>query len=142
LLAARANFRQAVAVRQSAKQVCAKYGTGRATLWFEGHWGFQYYMDKLGALPVALKESPLKTGDYLAFPINNDNTFPPQQQYVSELVTMVVPSPRILTVMNLSAGSGFFASVTGPLPFAFGPALPEKVYIITLNIPVNKMEKQ
>jgi 4-amino-4-deoxy-L-arabinose transferase-like glycosyltransferase len=137
LLTAQADFRQAVAVRQCAQQVCARYGTGRETLWFEGHWGFQYYMDKLGALPVAFEHSCAKPGDYVALPANNSNTHPIESQYVSEQMIIVAPSPLILTTMNSAAGSAFYASVLGPLPYSFGSAYSENVSIFRLKFPAN-----
>ncbi|HEY1718973.1 MAG TPA: glycosyltransferase family 39 protein [Verrucomicrobiae bacterium] len=134
LLAAWVDFQQAVAVRQCARQVCAKYETGGEKLWFEGHWGFQYYMEAGGGSLVDLERSPLKNGDYLVLPWNNTNPRPPKPEFVIKREVLVAPSPCILTTMNVAAGSGFYASAFGPLPFVFGSAPPEKAAIFSLNL--------
>ena len=36
-----------------------------------------------------------------------------------------VPTTSWISTMNLSVGAGFYSSVWGPLPFAFGPVQPE-----------------
>jgi 4-amino-4-deoxy-L-arabinose transferase-like glycosyltransferase len=134
LLTAQADFRRAVAVRQCARQVCAKYGTGGEKLWFEGHWGFQYYMEAGGGSLVDWEHSSMKNGDYLALPWNNTNLHPPKPEFVIKREVLVAPSPGIFTTMNAAAGSGFYWSAIGPLPFVFGSAPPEKVAIFSLNL--------
>ena len=75
VLVARSDFLLAIAVRQGAQQVCAKSRPAGGALWFQGHWGFQYYMEALGAAPLDIKHSALKPGDYLASPANNTSLF-------------------------------------------------------------------
>jgi hypothetical protein len=48
LLVAGSDFVLAVAVRQSARQTYERYGHGGQTVWFQGHWGFQYYLAEMG----------------------------------------------------------------------------------------------
>ena len=38
------------------------------TVWFNGHWGFQYYCDHAGMKPVVPGQSTLKPGDWLVYP--------------------------------------------------------------------------
>ena len=127
LLAARADFQLATAVRQSARQVWARYGQATRPLWFQGHWGFQYYMDALGASALDLKRSVVNPGDHLAIPHNNSNLFLPDPQKVTMLETLTVPGPSLLATWNETLGAGFYASVWGPLPFVFGRVPPESV---------------
>ena len=38
------------------------------TVWFSGHWGFQYYCDRAGMKPVLPGQSTLMPGDWLVYP--------------------------------------------------------------------------
>ena len=131
LLATRADFLLATAVRQSARQVCAKYGGKSRMLWFEGHWGFQYYMNTLGASALDLKHSAIDAGDNLALPVNNINIIPPDRQKVTILDTLTIPGPNLFATLSGTIGADFYASFLGPLPFAFGRVPPEKVFVVT-----------
>ncbi len=136
LLATCADFLLATAVRRSAQQVCAKYARESRMLWFQGHWGFQYYMNALGASALDFKHSAIKAGDNLAFPRNNTNVFPPYPQKVTTLDVFTIPGPHLLATLNETIGGGFYSSVLGPLPFAFGHVPPEKVFVVALE-PIN-----
>jgi hypothetical protein len=133
-LTARADFQLADAVRQSARQVWAKYGQTTTRLWFQGHWGFQYYLEALGALPLDMKDSVVAPGERLAIPRNNSNLLPfdrflpPSQEAIRREVLMV-PGPAWLATCNGTVGAGFYASVWGPLPFVFGRVPPESVAV-------------
>jgi hypothetical protein len=39
------------------------------TVWYNGHWGFQYYCDRAGMKPVIPYQSLLKKGDWLVYPV-------------------------------------------------------------------------
>jgi 4-amino-4-deoxy-L-arabinose transferase-like glycosyltransferase len=132
LLVTRADYLFAKAVRQSAQETSAKYGN--ETLWFQGHWGFQYYMEQLGATPLDFARSPLKRGDHFALPVNNTNLLPPKPEMAKALEIFSVPGPRLLATMNQASGAGFYASVWGPLPFAFGRVTPEQVCVFVLLV--------
>jgi len=43
------------------------------TVWFNGHWGFQYYCDRAGMKPVIPYESRLRAGDWLVYPVIPDD---------------------------------------------------------------------
>ena len=71
LLVARSDFLLARAVRESARETCSAWRAGGRTLWFQGHWGFQYYMEKSGAMAIDLANPSLKIGDTFVVPANN-----------------------------------------------------------------------
>ncbi len=135
LLVTQADFCLATAVRQSAQQACAKYGRGPGTLWYQGHWGFQFYMDAMGALPLDIRHSALKPGDILVVPENNTSLFPVNSETAILRETIAVSGPHWLTTWNTPAGAGFFAAAEGPLPFAFGRVPPENVSVYVLKSP-------
>jgi 4-amino-4-deoxy-L-arabinose transferase-like glycosyltransferase len=129
----KADYLLAVAVRQNAREVCADYRQRVGTLWFQGHWGFQFYMSAAGASALDFKRSTLKPGDVLAVPSNNTNLLPldPRQADLVEIYR--VPGPWFVTTCNEKMGAGFYASVWGPLPFAFGRVPPENVSVYVLK---------
>jgi 4-amino-4-deoxy-L-arabinose transferase-like glycosyltransferase len=129
----RADFILATAVRQSAEQTRARCGQGGETLWFEGHWGFQYYMERLGAKAVVAKQSVPKQGDFLAIPPNNSNTSPPDNKQAHPWKAFLTQGPRWITTTSKEVGAGFYTSTLGPLPFAFGHVPPETVLVYVLG---------
>ena len=45
------------------------------TLWFQGHWGFQYYAQEIGAKPLDVTRSVVDNGDVLVVPKSAPNIF-------------------------------------------------------------------
>jgi 4-amino-4-deoxy-L-arabinose transferase-like glycosyltransferase len=131
------DFSIASAYRQSAQEICDKYGGGPGKLWFQGHWGFQYYMEQAGASAMDFKKPMLKPGDLLVVPANNSNILLPDPQKSVLLETFTIPGAQWLATWNASIGGGFYASAIAPLPFAFGSVPPEKVFIYGLKSPTN-----
>ena len=131
LLAAQSDFQLAVATRQSARLVCATYQSPQGNLWFQGHWGFQYYMNQAGAWAMDSKHLRLKPGDTIALPMNNAS-FPLDMQNLVLRETISIPGPRWFSTWNPQIGAGFYASTWGPLPFAAGRMQPEivSVYVV------------
>jgi len=133
LLVTRADYLFAVATRETAVQTGARFASEKEKLWFEGHWGFQYYMESSGFAALDVKYSPIKPGDILVWPENNTGTAPPNPDATARQENFYVPGPRFLTTMNVAVAAGFYASVRGPLPFAFGKVPPESVLLFFLK---------
>jgi len=132
LAVVRADCRFAQAARESAELAGAKYGASPGRLWFEGHWGFQYYMEKQGFAPAGAPQVPAE-GDRLAIPMNNSNTTPPDPHIAHPWKALLVNGPRHLTTTSRDTGAGFYASEWGPLPFAFGNVPPERVLVYLIG---------
>jgi len=122
--------------REAAKSVRWRTSNEAGTLWYEGHWGFQYYMEQQGALPVDALDFRIRPGGIVAVPENNVRFagFPPDMAFQKEAV-LDFPNPSGAAVLNWQLGAGFYSSYWGPLPFAFGPAPPER-YILLRASPV------
>jgi hypothetical protein len=135
LWVARADVNLANVSRDAATQLYQQHAKETAGLYFEGHWGFQYYMEKLGGHPADLRTTPFRAGDIVIIPENATNTFgpPPGFTLTGTIATFEVPSS--LAAMSQPLGAGFYASVWGPLPFAIGPVLPER-YMIARLVPL------
>jgi hypothetical protein len=136
LLVTWSDFSDARVDRQSAEQVASKYGHTTATLWFQGHWGFQYYLEQGGGIAVDFKHPGLKTGDIVVLPANNTNILPLDPRAATLLQILTMPGPAWLTTWNPNIGAGFYAAARGPLPFAFGPVPAENVMVYSLK-PLN-----
>jgi 4-amino-4-deoxy-L-arabinose transferase-like glycosyltransferase len=129
MLAAQADFQQAGTARKCAEQVCAKYAAASGRLWFEGHWGFQYYMQSFGAWPLDFNHSEIKSGDILIIPGQNSNVAAPDPQTTTLLEVYKTPLFPWFATWSSKVGASFYSTGGGPLPFAFGRIPPEKVFV-------------
>jgi 4-amino-4-deoxy-L-arabinose transferase-like glycosyltransferase len=118
-----ADSRLAETARQGARQIHEKFGAVGRTVWFQGHWGFQFYMEQGGAKAVDVQRSRFASGDLVVVPTTNTNLFPMPHEWAFVKDVVDVPSSGVLTTMN---GAGFYSDVFGPLPFVFGPVAPER----------------
>lgn len=127
------DFCLATAVRETTRQSHARYGNGAGNLWFQGHWGFQYYMEAYGAKAVDALRPAFKPGDHLATPSNNSNVQRLKELAATEPGQILVKGPRWLATVSTAVGAGFYASLWGPLPFAFGHVPPETVVVVDVT---------
>jgi hypothetical protein len=130
-LVARSDSVLAAAVRQSALQTSQRFAREGQPLWFQGHWGFQYYMAQLGAVAQDPRLSPPRPGEFVVVPFNNTNLYPPD----APAVRFQFGGPRFLTTLQGDIGAGFYVSQAGPLPFALGPVPPETVVVFRMPSP-------
>jgi 4-amino-4-deoxy-L-arabinose transferase-like glycosyltransferase len=125
-----ADYKFADTARTGATLIHQKYSAGAPTTWFQGHWGFQYYMQQLGAKPVE-RMSRYTPGDVIAIPTTNTGRFMMPEWAVASGV-IAVPSSRWLATMSGEVGAGFYADAFGPLPFVVG-VVPDEQFTI-LNV--------
>lgn len=137
LAACAADTSWAGSARTAAKSIMEKYGgkPGRM-VWFQGHWGFQYYMELEGARPVDIRWGHVPAGDLLIVPAHNTNTHLPPEDRFELKETLEVNTLPWITVMHPIAGAGFYSEYAGPLPFAFGNLPPENFYVYKARDPV------
>jgi 4-amino-4-deoxy-L-arabinose transferase-like glycosyltransferase len=96
-------------------------------IWFSGHWGFQFYMEKFGGQAADITTFTAEPGDVLIVPRNNTNPVEIRTEFQRERTPLEVGRPPWLATMSFPAGAGFYCSLAGPVPFAFGP-IPGEVY--------------
>ena len=116
------DYQLANSARSAAEHIMAKYKTANRTVWFEGHWGLQYYMEKLGARPIDVERSALAPGDIVVVPWNNYEVFPLPAGSVALVEVLEYGS---VSWMNVSGSTenqaaGFYSTTFGPLPFTIG----------------------
>jgi hypothetical protein len=131
LLLLRADFDTAGAQRSAALELGQKYVKPGLTVWFQGHWGFQYYLEKLGARPLDLEHPALKPGDLLIMPNSAPSSVRPNPA-TTRLVDRIKFLPnKHFSTMDPSVGAGFYSDYRGPLPFAIGRPKPDWYLVFT-----------
>jgi hypothetical protein len=135
LLVATGDYQLAGAGRDAAAEI-ARSSSGRGgSLWFFGHWGFQYYMEAIGGQPIDAAASRVSPGDAVAVPSNNTNSPSVPEAWVASRETIDPGGPRWVTTLHPSLGAGFYASSFGPLPYSFGDPPPEHCELIRIGAP-------
>jgi hypothetical protein len=142
LLVTTADYKFANTARLASSYFQNRFRTEPGTVWFEGHWGFQYYMEQWRAKPVDLEQLRAKpvdenelgivSGDLIVIPMNNTNisrTLPattgrPEQVNFSQ---------SLLAIMSSKTGAGFYSSMWGPLPWAFARIPPEPYFVFRVK---------
>jgi hypothetical protein len=123
------DFREA-AVREQAAEEAAAYlenaKTPHSTIWYAGHWGFQYYAERMGMQPLQPGRTQLQPDDWVVLPDARQN-----QQWVHlrpECVRLVerLAWGDYLPVRTVQC---FYGTVTGvPLEHHEGPRIEVRIY--------------
>jgi len=123
-MVALADYKFANTARQAAQMIAANHRGNTATLWFQGHWGFQYYMEPIGGKAIDFLSPSFAKGDIIVVPSNNTGgIIPIAQDMIEKIDEIRLSTNSYVTVMNSSQGAGFYSDVFGPLPYAIGPRL-------------------
>jgi 4-amino-4-deoxy-L-arabinose transferase-like glycosyltransferase len=101
---------------------------------FQGHWGFQYYMEALGARPLQRGVIESHAGDIIVLPVNNTNPFRLVEE-TEKMKTVDIPMHSRITTISTEEGASFYSSDWGPLPFAIGPVPDERYYMLRVIRP-------
>ena len=125
LLVTYSDFRLANCGYKAAGLINRNYRGKSETLWYDGHWGFQYYMNNSGAKHL-VPEAQLWATDIIIIPENTPGHYSLDPKKFAHLETMTLGSMAWLTTLHASSAAGFYSDITGPLPFAFGPVEPER----------------
>jgi 4-amino-4-deoxy-L-arabinose transferase-like glycosyltransferase len=136
-----ADYRWAESLRKAADLIRTDRNVDQwpRQVWFQGHWGFQYYMEQSEKFAAAdLKRSRVKAGDLMIIPVNNTNVIVPPFEVFKRVGEIKITACPWLALMKTSAGAGFYSvSIAGKLPYAFGPIEPD-VYWLILFVPESR----
>jgi hypothetical protein len=127
------DFKLAATARDAAAAIRASYASGPRTVWFQGHWGFQHYMELAGGKAVDVRTSFVERGDIVVIPVNSTNVHPLNPAAAVQVNDLQFMAGRWVSTMDHSLGAGFYSDLWGPLPFIFGPVEPEHYYIYVVN---------
>ena len=129
---AKADADWANSARQGARLIAERTSNETGAVWFQGHWGFQYYMQQLGMHPFDYRWSTLHPGDVLIIPRGDFNIQAPPAQLVTSEQLLEIPLPQPVTTMCAAMEAGFYGSFYGVLPFAFGRVPPEPFHVFRI----------
>ena len=133
LAVAYADFQNAAAYKRAAEWVASTYGAENSEVWFQGHWGFQHYMESHGFRPfdlgdmldsetpdydITLAELGLKRSDVAVIEADTYR-MPANESQLIEKIT--IPAGRWAATMDRYVGAGFYLGTWGLLPYFFGP---------------------
>ncbi len=129
LLVCRADYVLASTARDAATFFGKRFENHKGDVLFQGHWGFQYYMEANGYKAFDISRSNPLSGDIIVVPSNNYCFVwkPLMQIPLAETIFQFEPCGWLST-MDRSLGAGFYADIWGPLPFVIGPVVPEEYY--------------
>ncbi len=133
LLVTWSDYTLADTARSAAFEIHNKYRSQDSAVWFQGHWGFQYYMESGGGKALDIKRSELRRGDIVIIPAHSTNLYRLNPDY-AQLYRQIHFYPcRRLATLDHSTGSGFYSHFFGPLPFAAGSVPSEEYYIYLIS---------
>jgi 4-amino-4-deoxy-L-arabinose transferase-like glycosyltransferase len=133
LLITTADCKLADTARLASKSFQNRFRNEPGKVWFEGHWGFQYYMEQWKAKPVDWDQRGIISSDLLILALGNTNvsrtppvptTGPPEQVNYPQL---------LLATMSPEMRAGFYSSIWGPLPWVFARIPPERYLIFRVK---------
>jgi hypothetical protein len=131
LVVAFADYRLAQSARAAVKDIPQRIETSpKGAVWFQGHWGFQYYAQANGWRPFESERSQPQSGDLIVLPVNNTNLQPIPPERVERVLTAEFAVAPWVVTMSRPLDAGFYSDQRGPLPFAFGVVPAEKYYIL------------
>lgn len=122
-----ADFSQAASARFAAESLARKYQSQIDRLTFQGHWGFQYYLQERGARAVDYGQFRINAGDLMIIPAMSAVTHLPKQGAAEVVDILEAQKLPWVTTWDMRAGAGFYASFFGQMPFVFCP-LPGEMY--------------
>jgi hypothetical protein len=117
VLVAWADYRLADSARDAAAIITQKANAAPAHLRFEGHWGFQYYMEQLGARPIDRNNLDLSLNDVVVIPLANSYLFPLPLDHFE--LWFKHDGETLPWLATMSSGAGYYSDGWGPLPFVF-----------------------
>ncbi len=137
LLTVYADYSHAETAKKAAEEISDKYSPASHSLWFEGHWGFQYYMELQGGKPLKYANTRLSRGEILIIPWNNTGNQPLRSEIAPQVEKITLTPYPWTTCMNYIAGAGFYSDIFGPLPYVFTTVRDEVYSIYIIAKPVD-----
>jgi 4-amino-4-deoxy-L-arabinose transferase-like glycosyltransferase len=121
-----ADFSLATCQRRAVSAISGELRGYPGTVWFQGHWGFQYYMELDGARAVDFSRPAIQEDDVVVVPSNNANLADLAPQWFHPVAKHRCVPISWLGLMQKRLGAGFYSDRWGPLPFAFGHVDPDE----------------
>ena len=133
LLVTAADYKLADTARLASRSFQNRFRNEPGTIWFEGHWGFQYYMEHWKAKPLDRTQRGIISGDVLIVPLSNSNVSPTPPVPTSGPPEQVDYPQSLLATMSPGIRAGFYSSKWGSLPWVFSRVPPEQYLIFRVK---------
>jgi 4-amino-4-deoxy-L-arabinose transferase-like glycosyltransferase len=133
LLVTAADYKLADTARFASKSFQNRFRNEPGTVWFEGHWGFQYYMEHWKAKPLDRIERRIISGDVLIVPLSTTNVSPTPPVPTTSPPEQVNYPQSVLATMSPGMRAGFYSSKWGSLPWVFSRIPPEQYLIFRVK---------
>ncbi|MBX9788985.1 MAG: glycosyltransferase family 39 protein [Pirellulales bacterium] len=138
LSTARADYTFAKSAREAGSALVHNFAEPGHILWFQGHWGFQYYIIDSGAQALDVTRDTLLPGDILIVPLENSNLIIPPTE-VAELLGNTSwgfrRTPWIAT-QSVPWRGKFYATLGRlALPYVFGAIDPDNYLVFRMKQP-------
>jgi 4-amino-4-deoxy-L-arabinose transferase-like glycosyltransferase len=119
-----ADASQAGAARAGARDFRKRLAGSHTRVWFQSHWGFQWYMQQWKAKPV-VQDARFRPNDVLIVPSDNADALPLPDSAVpvAEISRPILP---FVSTFAPNTGAGFYSSVRGPVPWAIARTAPAR----------------
>jgi hypothetical protein len=129
------DFRDATAQKEGTEMAAAqiKAHDPNATIWYVGHWGFQFYAERAGMRPVVpdQKHTPLHRGDWLVVP---DDHIEQQWICIEPENVDLAEELSITDRLPLRTVRCFYGTAIGvPLEHKSGPRLSVRIYRVVTD---------
>lgn len=109
------DYRTAVTFRRAAVGAAARYSDPANPPWFQGHWGFQYYMQQAGARPMDYAASPVaRPGDRVIVPRFGNHLRIPTSAEARLIDTTFTPYEVPLATLSDELQAMFYAQAAFP----------------------------
>jgi hypothetical protein len=122
---ARADWQLADSARQAASLLTSELKPRSSAIAFEGHWGFQYYMEEQGAVALDRSDLRIAANEAVIVPAENVNLFGLPGNLAAMETVHTLPAAKWISVMDPDDGAGYYSDAAGPLPFVFCAAGPQ-----------------
>jgi len=133
LLIAVSDYRDAECERVASRFFEERYASGSRPFWFQGHWGFQYYMQQWGAIIYDRSNPKVRSGDLVAGAFSDVQAYRfPDEQITMQDWLRFTAFP-CLGVSTLGGGASFYSSFGGPLPWIINNVPPQRYYCFKLR---------
>jgi 4-amino-4-deoxy-L-arabinose transferase-like glycosyltransferase len=127
------DYRDADCERSAANFLQQRYASVAHPLWFQGHWGFQYYMQQWGAIIYDRGNPQVKSGDLVAGAFSDIQAYRFPDEQISMQDWLRLTSFPFVGVSTLGGGASFYSSFGGPLPWIVNNVPPQRYYCFKLR---------
>lgn len=121
--------------RRAAETAIEKAGDRTGALWFEGHWGFQYYMELGGGRPLNMSDPEMGAGDAVVIPHNNIRLKMVSGSRIAAKQEFEIRTGGWASTIDPWHRAGFYSAYWGPLPYYLGAPPVERYTIVQIAGP-------